>query len=340
VSGAVLRAIRDDLGLTQPDMAEALGVSEIVVRSWESGRRPVFNMKVVDLHRHRRTLTNMGADHRKLALIDQAIEVDLILNRISSDDLLPQQHPLATMVPNRTLTELMAWPLTGRPPRQLGNDRPRPPLLAHGERESLAARLRQATERAGNTEAGAMLRRETVCLLARQGGSHEWLREMASRDRCHLPNVQQWTTGWAIHRSHAVAESIQGNSELLRRFVNEGLASDQNITANLNYWAYWAGEFADTRWTSHDQMVTADLHTWTGKRLLESLIGGLASAPYRDLCAHSLWALLSAKPHLIHRAQQRVSLLNAITELLSTPGDLGKAARDYLGQVVYLTRSV
>lgn len=338
VSGAVLRAIRDSLGLTQPDLAEALGVSEIVVRSWESGRRPMANMKVADLHRHRHMLALLGAERRSLALIDHAIEVDLLWHEITRDGVPPQHHPLATFVPTRTVTELMAWPLTGQPPRQLDTGQ-RPHLLASGEQEALAAWLRHATEHAAADEAGAMLLRQVGFLLARHPGSQAWLQDIAIRTRLSTSDLRKWTPEWPVNRSHAVSEALRGNPEPLSRFIVEGLASDQNITANLNYWAYWTGELADVPWTSDSQMITTDLHSWSGERLADSLIDSLASAPYRDLCAHSLWALLNAKPHLIRGGPRRSRLLRRIEELLSTPAALNPTSRDRLGQVAYLVRS-
>jgi hypothetical protein len=46
--------------------------------------------------------------------------VDSIYNDIATDA--QSEHPLAILVPDRTLTELMAWPLGGLPPRQLQVD--------------------------------------------------------------------------------------------------------------------------------------------------------------------------------------------------------------------------
>lgn len=63
------------------------------------------------------------------------------------------------------------------------------------------------------------------------------------------------------------------------------------ISANLNYWAYWVGESSAT-WNTDSAMTRPAASTWDGTSLLETLLRGIVHAPYRDLCAHTLWALL------------------------------------------------
>jgi len=77
----------------------------------------------------------------------------------------------------------------------------------------------------------------------------------------------------------------------MHRFIDQGLSDDRLISANLNYWAYWAGEYP-ALWNGDSAMTQASDDLWSGTRLLGTLLRGIVHAPYRDLCAHSLWALL------------------------------------------------
>lgn len=339
VTGAVLRAVRRSIGATQADLAEALGVSLDVVAAWENGRRPLANMRVGDLHLHRRTMRRLGADQAKLSLLDQAVEADMLLAEIHHPDVPTNSHPLAMIVPDRTLTELLAWPLTGRPPRQLReDDSATRPLMASAEQAALASRLRAAADQAHTDEGGAMLRRQTQYLLAQHDDSRGWLQEALGRERRGRADLSLWTPEWSVQRSLAVAEAIRGNPEPLAHFIDEGLASDQGAAANLTYWAYWTGELR-TAWTSDSQMISTDLHSWSGDRLLDSLLDSLVDSPYRDLCAHSVWALVQAKPHLIISAARRNRLLGVLDKVLSASNALSTTARERLGQVAFFARS-
>src|SRR5260370_512152 len=67
------------------------------------------------------------------------------------------------------------------------------------------------------------------------------------------------------------------------------------MQANLRYWAYWVGGVRPC-WSADADMLA--LHPYTGEVLVDSLIASLADAPYRELCAHSMWALLRLRPRL------------------------------------------
>ncbi|MFD4243935.1 helix-turn-helix domain-containing protein [Streptomyces sp. NPDC058525] len=49
ITGFVLRTARESIPRTQAAMAETLGVDLATVQGWESGRRPLANMRAVDL---------------------------------------------------------------------------------------------------------------------------------------------------------------------------------------------------------------------------------------------------------------------------------------------------
>jgi transcriptional regulator with XRE-family HTH domain len=117
VAGAVLRAIRRFLGETQEATAERLGVSPETIQSWESGRRALAASSYIELQRIRRMLSAAGVPSNLLTVWDQAHVADTVLDGIDVGDL--SGHPLAYLVPARTLSELVAWPITGVAPRQL-----------------------------------------------------------------------------------------------------------------------------------------------------------------------------------------------------------------------------
>jgi hypothetical protein len=61
-------------------------------------------------------------------------------------------------------------------------------------------------------------------------------------------------------------------------------------------------------------------------------------APYRDLCAHSLWALLLRQRQLAASPQRQSQIQSAVSQALQA-GGLAASARQRLEQVDYLVRS-
>lgn len=122
VSGFLLKLIRESAGLTQARLAEHLGMDPASVQGWESSRRPLTALRAADLVRLRSRLLRSGAEPTALAVLDDAIEADLIIaaavdageQRIDQDE-----HPLGTTVHQRKLTSLITWPFTGTRPPQL-----------------------------------------------------------------------------------------------------------------------------------------------------------------------------------------------------------------------------
>ncbi|MBE9375591.1 hypothetical protein IQ251_14150 [Saccharopolyspora sp. HNM0983] len=107
------------------------------------------------------------------------------------------------------------------------------------------------------------------------------------------------------------------------------------MKANLAYWAYWVGEIPE-QWTSDAEMLT-DGQPWSGELLLNSLLGGLENAPYRDLCAHALNALIPYR-----RGLDRPDLRKRVLDVIDRVTDTHEFARDSLrklDQLSYALRS-
>ena len=107
--------------------------------------------------------------------------------------------------------------------------------------------------------------------------------------------------------------------------------------ANLNYWAYWSGE-GSAPWNADSAMTRAAASTWDGTLLLATLLRGIGYAPYRDLCAHTLWALLLLRRPQLTSPRQVPAIKTAVSRALQE-GALAPSARERLEQVSYLTRS-
>jgi transcriptional regulator with XRE-family HTH domain len=332
IAGAVLAAIRGELGQTQEGLAERLQVGISTIQAWESGRRPLVNASYQDLQRLGRRLRLDGSAPALMHVLDQALLADSIYLDMATAEV--RQHPLALVVPDRTLTELLSWPLTGALPRPLHGTKARL-HTGDGVRDEIAASLRGAADRSGFDERGAMLRRQVKFLVAGNSMSVDWVREQAIADiRCHT-DLRTWSPQWPVTRSQAVASAHAGDLNPLRRFIERGLSDDALVAANLNYWAYWVGEHA-TPWTDDSDMTRPA--GWTGERLLDSLLDGVVNAPYRELCAQALWALLRLRRHLLHRDGIANRLSDVIDRALSGT-ELDEASRRRLEQVLYLAES-
>jgi transcriptional regulator with XRE-family HTH domain len=333
IGGAVLAAIRTELRHTQEALAEQMQVGLSTVQAWESGRRPLVNASFQDLQRLNRRLRVDGAAPGLMHVLDQALLVDSIYIDIATAE--ASQHPLALIVPDRTLTELLAWPITGTPPRQLRSTRARL-QVAPGVRDAIAAGLRDAADRSALDERGAMMRRQVKFLVAENPASAEWVRaQVAAEVRSHT-DLRTWSPEWTVTRSQAVSSAHAGDLDPLRRFIDQGLAGEALVDANLNYWAYWVGEHT-APWTQDADMIRLPAD-WSGERLLDSLVDGIVHAPYRELCVHALWALLRRRSHLIRRDQTAGRITAAADVALSTV-ELDAAARRRLEQVRYLAES-
>lgn len=332
LAGAVLAAIRRHVGLTQQGLADAMQRSSVkTIQGWESGRRPLTRLTFEELDQLQRVLTLATASSNYLAVLNDALKADRIVAQLDTTD--PRAHPLATVVPNRTLTELLAWPMTGQPPRQLADLQPQLHVPS-GYRDHLAAALRRAADQAGRDVAGAMVRRQAHYLAASHAPSAGWLAESVAADLRAAPDLREWSPDWPAVRSRAIVAATRGDHEPMQQFLERGLSSDQAITANLVYWAYWTGEIS-WAWSSDADML-ANSQPWSGELLLGSLLDGLAAAPYRELCAHALHALLKVRRGLVDR--HRDQIITTIDYVTSTY-ELSRDTTNRLDQIAYAHRS-
>ena len=337
VAGAVLATMRKRAQLTQEGLAERLGVSPTALQAWERGRKPLVNMPFARLQIVRHELDAAGVDPGLLLLWDKALHADVMLAALDIPD--PERHPLALVVPDRTATELLSWPIIGQPPRQLAGSRAVLPV-GRGELAAVTTALREVADRAsGDGEHPSMLRRQVKFLLAKTDDpvARQWAADAELSDVRSPGDLRQWTPRWPVARSAAHVAAAAGDLDPMHRFIDRGLSDDRLISANLNYWAYWAGEYP-ALWNGDSAMTQAGDDAWSGTRLLGTLLRGVVDAPYRDLCAHSLWALLLRQRHLAASPQRRSQIQSAVSQALQAK-DLAPSARQRLEQVDYLVRS-
>jgi hypothetical protein len=246
------------------------------------------------------------------------------------------------VVPDRAMTALLAWPLTGQPPRQLASARA-DLATGHAEITAVTTALREAADRASGAERDgerpAMLRRQARFLLAQADdpAARQWAASTEASDLRAPGDLRQWTPRWTAARSAAHVAATAGNLDPLHRFIDQGLTDDRLISANLNYWAYWAGE-TTALWNADSAMTRPTAGTWDGTLLLGTLLRGIVHAPYRDLCAHTLWALLLLRRPQLTSPRQLPAIKSAVSQALQA-GALAPSARQRLEQVSYLTRS-
>jgi hypothetical protein len=128
----------------------------------------------------------------------------------------------------------------------------------------------------------------------------------------------RFSPGWAEARSIAVALGRQGNPEALTRFVQLGREDDTWETANLNYWAYWAGE--TRRIERDDAFMGAGLGRWRGLTLLDHLVARLGvGADDLTLNVHTVWALIVARRGLLEDDPELArALAGRVTVLLDS----------------------
>ena len=111
VAGAVLAAIRAETGPTQEELAEQLQVGLSTVQAWESGRRPLVRASFQDVQRG---TADCGSTVRRPAFCTSSTRRCLQTRSTTTWRPALPVNILSLLVPDRTLTELLAWPL-GRP---------------------------------------------------------------------------------------------------------------------------------------------------------------------------------------------------------------------------------
>lgn len=337
VSGAVLAAIRRQLRLSQEALATSLDVGVKTVGAWEQGRNSLIRLPFSRLRQLSRALLTLGAGPGQVTAFDTALFVDDILSGLDQRD--PRRHPLGLTVPDRATTEMLMWPFTGVVPRQL-SDAPAVLHIPAGQRAEAIGILRTVAESAGDSEQGAMLRRQAVFLVATHDATHKSMDTWASdqiRRQAALADLRRWSPAWAVARSAAIRSATAGDPEPLHRFVAEGMNDPDCVRANLRYWAYWVGEYT-VPWSSDADMVRPDGNSWSGQLLLPSLLSGVARAPYRELCAYTLWSLAHSRRALVTHPRWASAVSTTVDEVTASDS-LTPRARQLLEQVYYLVGS-
>ncbi|MGH8909347.1 MAG: helix-turn-helix transcriptional regulator [Egibacteraceae bacterium] len=307
-----MKLSRESLELTQEDLADDLGVDKNTIQGWETGRRALTSTRVNTYIRVRNRLRALGASPQLLVALDLATEADHFLAHVISaepDDVQPDNHPLATWVVTRQLSEMLAWPFTKNTPPCLGsvqNVRRRGPVvsspnLSREGQERFFDHLKVLGENASSprasSSAAVLLRRQTYYCLSwdRAPSTRAWLADMRRAEHGRIGVRRGWSPLWVALRSLFVARARQGDKEPLRHFIACSMTGDDTCeSANLNYWIYWIGE---SRIAEHsDAFMVKDLHCSAGLTLFRRLEENLRSGELLlDLYVHSIWALLQRR---------------------------------------------
>jgi transcriptional regulator with XRE-family HTH domain len=347
VAAFVFKLLRSAAGCRQSDIAEHLRVDVSTIQGWESGRRPLSALSGTNLLRLRNSLIALDAPASAANLLTQAVEADVILSTVinaGSVAIDPRTHPLGVAVVRRSLLALVTWPFTGVAPaplRTLGAPLGRGPVPTHPQlsvamKERFFDHLLTAAD-AARGSAGALLRRQAVYVLGfdDRPGTIAWLigeyhRIVRSNGATHTPG------GFLLGRSAALGLARQGDLDPIRRFIGTDLNEQQQLTANLVYWAYWLGEIPDA-YSSDGDMLTGGEAVWTGHRLLGHLLNHLQDPKHADLNAHTLWSLLLARPSLLDAGP--VSRADASTKVeVAIHDGLDQRAHRELSDVYFATR--
>ncbi|MGP3685719.1 XRE family transcriptional regulator [Streptomyces sp. IBSNAI002] len=329
-------------------MADALAIDLGTLQGWESGRRPLANMKAGALLSLRRRLGLLGADQAVLGLLDAAMDADSIIGAALEPPEDIELHPLASWVHTRDTAHMLAWSLTGTAPPALAGRLPAPrrgpsasaPLLAATEKAMFFDRLREAAEAARGPGGGSLLHRQALYLASydRGPGAAAWTKQALHAGRDVLAR-RGWSQYWAQARSTATALARHGDPQPLLDFIERSLAGDDDAeAANLNYWAYWLGGVRLPQ--ADDQfMQDRELTSWDPVTLLRDLTYGLHYAPgYVDLYAHTLWALLAAHPWLPQASKPLAHDLVERAQRLLDGNGISERSRRELTTVHYVLR--
>lgn len=344
ISGYVFRLIREQLGLTQEALAEHFRVAADTVAGWESGRRPLTAVPVGQMLVHRHRLLRMGITPTLLHALERAMEADVLLAGALDDSAPVETSPLGAWVMQRDLVEVLTWPLTNTAPQPVTalpqSRRPRRgpvptgPVLYTDEKRRFFAQLRRAAEQARSPDQ-FLLRRQALYLAGfhDQADTAEWL---AHQQRTTRP--ADWLADWLNARSVAAVAAKHGDRERMTHFIASRLVDDEaGEAANLNYWAYWIGETEQIE-LSDAFIASGRRFPWIGRKLMQHLVRGLTPEhDYVELNVHTLWALLAARPQLLHEAPLTQSLPVRIAALLDS-GDLSAQAYRELEGIRYASR--
>ena len=308
VAGYVLRLARESIPLTQEAATQDLEVDLGTVQGWESGRRPLSNVRAGALLDLRRRLAALGADQRLLALLEPAMDADRILTAALRPAASPADHPLAHWVQNREAATMLAWALRGITPpavpalpvRRRRGPVPAGPVLAAPDRDAFFSHLRVTVESAQIAgERAFLLRRQALYLASYdpRDDAQDWAADAMRGMRSSL-SVRGFGERWIEARTTATVAARQGDPELLQDFIGNALANDDaGEFANLQYWAYWLGALPPDQPDDAFMRDSPGSTRWNPVELLRLLTDGLHDAPGTvDLYVHSISALLTAHP--------------------------------------------
>jgi transcriptional regulator with XRE-family HTH domain len=347
VAAFVFKLLRSAAGCRQTDIAEHLGVDVSTIQGWESGRRPLSALSGTSLLRLRNSLIALGAPASAASLLTPAVEADVILSTaINAGPVVidPRTHPLGVAVVRRSLLALVTWPFTGVPPaplRALGAPLGRGPVPTHPQlsvamKERFFDHMLTAADSSRGPE-GALLRRQAVYLLGfdDRPGTMAWLTGEFHRI-VRSNGASETPAGFLLGRGAALGLARQGDLDPIRRFIGTDLSHQQQVAANLVYWAYWLGELPDA-YSSDGDMLTGGEAIWTGHRVLAHLLNHLQDPMHADLNAHSLWSLVLARPNLLDTGP--VSREDASTKVeVAIHDGLDQRAHRELSEVYFATR--
>jgi len=366
IAGYLLKLARESTGCTQAEMAQRLSIDPHTLHSWETGRRSLAATNVRDLVQLRLQLFNLGVDSLLIDCLNTALEADYILSEILNCDA-PQidlyHHPLTNWLLPHSVSEMLAWPLTNTTPSAIAHVIPKTPrrgpvapgpVLSLPERTqffrnlSAAADLVLQQQELGGTHSSLLAHQ----LYLRVGWNNqpdtaEWLRAVYIQHLKRYPRFDRWSPQWLERRSLVIALAGRGDPEPIQRFIRTAHSSDECEMANLNYWAYWAGELHE-RQRSQDFMVNATaLRSWTGLTLMRRLTDKLVPAnPNLELNIHSIAVLLrrSITTHVLEEdAELCSSIETKVARLFDHETILSTHARSELADIhkrmTYLSNS-
>lgn len=313
IAGYLLKLARESTGCTQIEMAHRLAIDPHTLHSWETGRRSLAATNVRDLVQLRLQLFNLGVDPTLIDCLDTALEADYILNEIL--DYEPSEtnlnnHPLTNWLLPHGVSEMLAWPVTSATPSAVMHITPKVarrgpvapgPALSTPERTqffrnlSRAADLLLQQQESGDPDRNLLAHQLYFRIgWSNQPDADEWLRTVYAHHLRRFPKFDRWSPQWLERRSLVMAMASRGDPEPIQRFIQTAHGSDEFEMANLNYWAYWAGELRDRQRSQEFMVNSKAFQAWTGTTLIPRLTNKLmASNPNLELNIHSVAVLLT-----------------------------------------------
>jgi len=111
----------------------------------------------------------------------------------------------------------------------------------------------------------------------------------------------------------------------MRRFIADQRCDEAGECANLNYWAFWVGDYAEQQ-TGDAFIGTTPLSAWHGNRLIRHLLDRLhGNIGFLELNIHTLWSLIRVRPEMISDSPTAQEMAAKVERLLDE--NLVSAAR-------------